>query len=148
MSPELSTSFHSVLQDPNPPPPEKLPSPPKREPPSPGDCNIPNPPEFRHLKLVEIPIATVLFLMRAWLNESLTHLLTQLMGYMRLPLELLLKTTSQLFINYLPWANRSVFTIKKYPETFNWNLQGSSWYFWEQSERIICEKRKYHKLAV
>ena len=89
------------------PTPWKIASPLNREPP-PGDCNILNPPELRHLKFVEIPITTVLFLIKAWLTESPTHLLTQLMDYMREPLELFLKTTSQLFINYLPWANLSV----------------------------------------
>ena len=32
--------------------------------------------EFRHLKLVEIPITTVLFLIKTWLSHSLTHSLT------------------------------------------------------------------------
>ena len=36
------------------------------------DCNILNPPEFHHLKLVEIPITTVLFLTKTWLTYSLT----------------------------------------------------------------------------
>ena len=37
---------------------------------------------------------------------------TKLIGYMREPLELFTMTTSQLLINYLPWTNLSVFTIK------------------------------------
>ena len=37
---------------------------------------------------------------------------TKLIGHMREPLELFMMTTSQLFINYLPWTNLSVFTIK------------------------------------
>ena len=37
---------------------------------------------------------------------------TKLIGYMREPLELFMMMTSQLFINYLPWTNLSVFTIK------------------------------------
>ena len=34
------------------------------------------PHEFRHLKLVEIPITTVLVLIKTWLTYSLTHALT------------------------------------------------------------------------
>ena len=37
---------------------------------------------------------------------------TKLIGYMREPLELFMMWTSQLLINYLPWINLSVFTIK------------------------------------
>ena len=37
---------------------------------------------------------------------------TKLIGYMREPLELFTMATSQLLINYLPWTNLSVFTIK------------------------------------
>ena len=72
---------------------------------------------------------------------------TKLIAYMGEPLELLMMTTPQLFINYLSWTNLSVFTIK-ISRFHNWNLQGSSWYFCEQSESIICEKRKCHKLMV
>ena len=36
----------------------------------------------------------------------------KLIGYIRELLELFMMTTSQLFINYLPWTNLSVFTIK------------------------------------
>ena len=41
-----------------------------------------------------------------------------------------------------------LYSPSKYLETLNWNLQGFSWCFWEQFERIICEKRKYEKLPV
>ena len=34
------------------------------------------PHEFRHLKLVEIPITTVLFLIKTWLTNLLTNSLT------------------------------------------------------------------------
>ena len=37
---------------------------------------------------------------------------TKLIGYMREPLKLFMMTSSQLLINYLPWTNLSVFTIK------------------------------------
>ena len=37
---------------------------------------------------------------------------TKLIGYMREPLELFMMTTSQLFINCLPWTNLSLFSIK------------------------------------
>ena len=37
---------------------------------------------------------------------------TKLIVYMREPLELFMMTASQLLINYLPWANFSVLTIK------------------------------------
>ena len=37
---------------------------------------------------------------------------TKLIGYMREPLELFMMTTSQLLINYLPWTNLFVFTVK------------------------------------
>ena len=52
--------IHSVIQGPNPP--EKL-TPPLTEKPSIPDCSILNPPpQFCHLKLVESPITTFLFL--------------------------------------------------------------------------------------
>ena len=37
---------------------------------------------------------------------------TKLIGYITEPLELFVMTTSELLINYLPWKNLSVFTIK------------------------------------
>ena len=53
------------------PPLEKL-TPLNRE--TPPGCNILNPPpEFRHLNLGEIPISTVLFIIKTWLTYSLTH---------------------------------------------------------------------------
>ena len=44
---------------------------------SPSDCNILNTtPEFHYLKLLEIPITTVLFVIKPWLTHSLIHSLT------------------------------------------------------------------------
>ena len=47
---------------------------------------------------------------------------TKLIGYMRELLKLFMMRTFRLLINYLPWANLSVFAIK-IPETLNLNLQ-------------------------
>ena len=74
---------HSVLQGPNTPSPWKIDPLPNRETPLPPDCNIlnPTPPEFRHFKLVEIPITKVLFLIKTWLTHSFTHSLLHPLTY-------------------------------------------------------------------
>ena len=49
---------------------------------SPSDCNILNTtPEFHYLKLLEIPITTVLFVIKPWLTHSLIHSLTHSLSY-------------------------------------------------------------------
>ena len=60
-------SFHSVLQGPN--------RPLKNWPPPLIVTSLTSS-EFCHLKLVKIPITTVLFLIKTWLSHSLTHSLT------------------------------------------------------------------------
>ena len=72
---------------------------------------------------------------------------TKLIDYMREPLELFRRRRLN-FWSITCHGQIFMYSPSKYPETLNWNLQGSLWYFWEQFERIICEKRKYHKLAV
>ena len=42
---------------------------------------------------------------------------TKLIGYFKEPLEFLMMTTSQLFINYLPWTILSVFNIKIFKDS-------------------------------
>ena len=68
--------IHSVLQGPNPP--EILTSPLTEK--TLPDCSTFNYPSG-HLKLVEIPTATVLFLIKTWLIHSLTHSVTQLLTH-------------------------------------------------------------------
>ena len=65
--------------------------------------------EGKYLKLLWNLNLNIVQLHGCFIVDLLTK---KLIRYMREPLELFMRMTSQLLINYFPWTNLSVFTIK------------------------------------